>query len=241
VEDNTTNQMVALGLLSRMGFDAEVVSNGQQAVDAVARTTYDTVLMDCNMPVMDGYEATAAIRRLDGPAARVPIVAMTASALVGDRERCLAAGMDDYVSKPVKLGDLDRVLSRWRPAAAAPPTDDVVDQDQLASLRALDGGDGVFLTALVESFLTSSPDALRALTASVGAGDADALHREAHRFKGEAATVGAAMVAGLCAELELLPAPLDRAAAEALLGRADREVARARDRLQAELGPAQVS
>jgi CheY-like chemotaxis protein len=243
VEDNTTNQMVALGLLSRLGFDAEVVSNGQQAVDAVARTKYDTVLMDCNMPVMDGYEATAAIRRLEGDGAlRVPIVAMTASALVGDRERCLAAGMDDYVSKPVKLGDLGRILSRWRPPEPSEPAAaDVVDGDQLASLRALDGGDGVFLTTLVESFLASSADSLRTLASAIDAGDGAAVSRDAHRFKGEAATLGASTVAALCAELEMLPAPVDRAAAGAVLARIEGEMRRVRDRLQAELGPAQVS
>jgi HPt (histidine-containing phosphotransfer) domain-containing protein len=117
----------------------------------------------------------------------------------------------------------------------------VVDREQLASLRALDGGDGVFLAALVESFLTSSGDSLQALAAAVGAGDAEGVRLEAHRFKGESATVGAAVVAGLCAELELVAAPLDRAAAGALLARTEREVVRVRERLEAELGPAPVS
>jgi CheY-like chemotaxis protein/HPt (histidine-containing phosphotransfer) domain-containing protein len=241
VEDNTTNQMVAMGLLSKLGFDAEVVSDGRQAVDAVARTTYAIVLMDCNMPVMDGYEATAAIRRMesDGAGAHVPIVAMTASALVGDRERCLAAGMDDYVSKPVKLADLGQVLSRWATPAPTGPTS-AVQEDQLASLRTLDGGDGVFLTTLVRSFLASSTEALHTLAAAVAADDADALNAEAHRFKGEAVTLGAAGVAALCAELEAMPAPLDRAAAGAVLERAEREMVRVRERLQEEFGPAPV-
>ncbi len=192
VEDNTTNQMVAMGLIARLGFDAEVVSNGRQAVEAVARSRYDAVLMDCNMPVMDGYEATAAIRHMEGDGARVRIIAMTASALAGDRERCLAAGMDDYLAKPVKLRDLERVLvpgSAGRVTPASPAV--AVDSRQLESLRALDGGDGHFLASVAESFAASSVHAVLALTAAVEAGDTDALAREAHRFKGEASTLGA--------------------------------------------------
>ncbi len=241
VEDNTTNQMVALGLLARLGFEAEVVSNGQQAVEAVARSAYDVVLMDCHMPVMDGYEATAAIRGQAGGGARVPIVAMTANALTGDRERCLAAGMDEYVPKPVNLGDLDRVLSRWRPPVAPDAPVDSVDADQLESLRAIDGGDGDFLTALVESFLSSSVASLRELAAAAAVSDADALSRAAHRFKGEAATLGASGVAALCAKLETMTSPLDVAAAQAILVRAEGEMTTVRQRLQAELGIAQAS
>jgi two-component system sensor kinase len=118
VEDNPTNQMVAMGLLTRLGFDAEIASDGQQAVDAVAKSHYATVLMDCDMPVMDGYAAATAIRLQEAAGVRIPIVAMTASAMVGDRERCLAAGMDDYVPKPVRLNELDRVLSLWSGEAA---------------------------------------------------------------------------------------------------------------------------
>jgi PAS domain S-box-containing protein len=240
VEDNPTNQMVAVGLLARLGFDADVVGDGRRAVEAVAHRDYAGVLMDCNMPIMDGYEATMAIRRQEGDGAHVPIVAMTAGALVGDRERCLAVGMDDYVSKPVKLGELERALSRWWPHEGPGPSSDVIDGDQLASLRALDGGDGVFLSDLLESFLTSSAQALKALAASAAAGDALALAREAHRFKGEASTLGATGVAALCAELEALPAPLDGTAA-ALVARVEREMERVRAVLRAELDAAQVS
>jgi CheY-like chemotaxis protein len=242
VEDNTTNQMVAMGLISRLGFDAEVVSNGRQAVEAVARSTYDAVLMDCNMPVMDGYEATAAIRHMEGAGSRVRIIAMTASALAGDRERCLAAGMDDYVAKPVKLRDLERVLvagRATRSTPASPPT--AVDGRQLESLRALDGGDGLFLASVVESFTASSVQALVALTAAVEAGDTEALAREAHRFKGEASTLGAGGVAGVCAALESMPAPLDIAAARELVARVEREMGLVRATLQAEVDAAGVT
>ncbi|MGI8809399.1 MAG: BREX system ATP-binding domain-containing protein [Acidimicrobiales bacterium] len=239
VEDNATNQMVASGLLSRLGYDVEIVSDGRQAVAAVASSDYATVLMDCNMPVMDGYAATAAIRRQEAAGAHIPIVAMTASAMVGDRERCLAAGMDDYVPKPVSLGELDRVLSRWREDGGAPAeAPEAIAVDQLASLRALDDG-GTFLAAVVDSFLTSSVVSLQELAAAADSGDADALSRAAHRFKGEAAIVGAAPLASLCEDLESMTAPLDRAAARSLVVKADVEMATVRAALQAEMASVQ--
>jgi CheY-like chemotaxis protein/HPt (histidine-containing phosphotransfer) domain-containing protein len=237
VEDNATNQMVATGMLSSLGFNVEVVSDGHQAVEAVASSEYATVLMDCNMPVMDGYAATAAIRRWEATVGvHVPIVAMTASALVGDRERCLAVGMDDYLSKPVTLSDLERVLSRWRPAGQPAGAADPIDGDQLDGLRALDDGDGLFLARLVESFLGSAEACLRGLGEAVESGDAAAVSRLAHRFKGEASTLGATDLAAVCGELESVGSPLDVGAARDLLVRVERETERARVRLQAEVG-----
>jgi two-component system sensor histidine kinase/response regulator len=240
VEDNTTNQMVAMGLLSRLGYDAEVVSNGRQGVEAVAKSHYDAVLMDCNMPVMDGYEATAAIRHLEGDGRRTLIVAMTASALAGDRERCLAAGMDDYVAKPVKLADLARILP-GDAAGTLPPATAAVDAAQLESLRILDGGDGAFLASVVESFAVSSLHALAAIAAAVEAGDPAALVREAHALKGEASTVGAGTVVALCEELESMGAPLDVPAARDLLDRVEAEMSLVRAALQAELDAASAA
>ncbi len=112
-EDNPVMQELALRQLERLGYVAEVVKNGKQAVEAVRSRQYAMVLMDCQMPEMDGYEATTVIRREEGGAHHVPIIAMTASAMKGDRENCLASGMDDYLSKPVSQSDLMRVLNRW--------------------------------------------------------------------------------------------------------------------------------
>jgi signal transduction histidine kinase/DNA-binding response OmpR family regulator len=115
-EDNSTNQILALAQLKKLGFVADVVSNGRDAVDAFSTREYALILMDCHMPVMDGYESTAAIRKLEQSKDRkTPIVAMTANAMEGDRERCLSRGMDDYLSKPVRLESLRECIDRWLP------------------------------------------------------------------------------------------------------------------------------
>jgi CheY-like chemotaxis protein len=112
-EDNPVNQFVAREMLERLHCEVQVVSNGQLAVETLRQAPVDLVFMDCDMPVMDGFEATRAIRAQEAPGQHVPIVAMTAAAFDGDRERCLAAGMDDYLAKPVRLGDLAACLEEW--------------------------------------------------------------------------------------------------------------------------------
>ncbi len=112
-EDNPVNQLVAVRMLERLGYRADVAVNGVEAVDALMRTDYAAVLMDCQMPELDGYEATREIRRRQGPPRHTPVIAMTAGATQGDRERCIAAGMDDYISKPVRTADLRLILTKW--------------------------------------------------------------------------------------------------------------------------------
>jgi CheY-like chemotaxis protein len=121
VEDNAINQAVAVGMLARLGYHADVAADGRQAVEAVARHHYTAVLMDCQMPEMDGYEATREIRRRESGDRHVPIIAMTASATESDRDRCLAAGMDDYVPKPVRPEKMEAALQRWVADPAGPP------------------------------------------------------------------------------------------------------------------------
>ena len=119
VEDNYVNQMVAVGILEHLGFTTEVAGNGIEALAALARRTFAAVLMDCRMPEMDGYDATEELRRIEGAGRRTPVIAMTAGVATGERERCLASGMDDYVSKPVSPQELDIALVRWLPAVPA--------------------------------------------------------------------------------------------------------------------------
>jgi CheY-like chemotaxis protein len=117
-EDNVVNQRLALRLLEKLGCRVDVVGNGREAVAAVTGAEYALVFMDCQMPEMDGFEATAAIRQGETGSRRVPIIALTASAMQGDREACLAAGMDDYLSKPLGLRDMERMVHRWQGGAA---------------------------------------------------------------------------------------------------------------------------
>jgi CheY-like chemotaxis protein len=239
VEDNVLNQVVAVGILNRLGCDADVVGNGRDAVTAATRGAYGVVLMDCRLPGLDGYQATAEIRRREGAGRHVPIVAMTASVSQEDRERCLAAGMDGYVAKPVLVGDLDAVLARWlpeaAPAAGAEPAADVLDRDRIAALMELDqdGQGSRLLTRLAAAFLAGAPADLAGLRAAVERGDAAAGGDVAHHLKGAAATLGSGAVVDLCEDLELLAGADALGSAGHLLGRLEAELDRVRDALAA--------
>ncbi len=128
VEDDSINRMVATAALESMNVDVTVAENGQEGVDAFMAAEFDIVLMDCQMPIMDGYEATGRIRTFEGGGGHTPVVALTANALMGDREKCLTAGMDDYLTKPLKFDDLKRVIDQWTRGKAGQRTQAGVNQ-----------------------------------------------------------------------------------------------------------------
>jgi CheY-like chemotaxis protein len=199
------NQKVALRLLERLGYGADVVSNGLEALGAVERQPYDVVLMDVQMPELDGLDASRQICERRPPSSRPRIIAMTANAMPEDREACLAAGMDDYLAKPIRADELAEALRRVKPL----PRDGersfenggvTVDAAALENLRELGGDD--FLAEVIDTFLADGPTLIATLRGSLGAQDADELRRAAHTLKSNGATLGAAGFSELCRALE---------------------------------------
>ncbi|MDF1555010.1 MAG: response regulator [Deferrisomatales bacterium] len=248
VEDNRVNQEVAKDLLELLGCRAEVAGNGREAVAAVTGTRYDLILMDCQMPVMDGYEATRQIRRLQeeglAPGPRTPVVAMTAHAMHGDREQCLAAGMDDYLAKPFRYATLEEMLQRWLGTAGgeevgvAPERDGVsgrastttdpraatvLDETALENLRLLEsqGTDGA-VRRTVGIYLEDAPVLADILRQAAAAQDGDALRKAAHSLKSSSANVGALGFSELCRKLEAVGRSGSLDAAGELLAEFDR-------------------
>lgn len=204
VEDNEVNQLVACEMVAKLGYQAEVAADGAEAVTATASRSYAAVLMDCHMPVMDGFEATRTIRARGNRFKSLPIIAMTAGAQDEDRERCLSAGMDDYLSKPVDLAALEEALERWVPRGVTPEAEaPAVDPGRLALLRELGPADGRgLLPAAAEAFRRGVPSNMAALHQALDSGGGDALEQAAHKLKSAAANIGATGVALLCQELK---------------------------------------
>jgi two-component system, sensor histidine kinase and response regulator len=213
VEDNIVNQLVAREMLSGLGCRIEVAGNGREALEALSNSRFDAVLMDCQMPELDGYQATRAIREREQVAggARLPVIALTANALEGDRERCIEAGMDDYLTKPFKREQLARVLSRHLPAGSAPRAsapalpraDDntTIDESMLDNIRALAPGE-TLLRQVLAAYLESSPKLLSELSNALASAETDRAHRAAHTLKSSSANVGAFRLSEICREVE---------------------------------------
>ncbi len=248
-EDTFVNQMVAVELLQRRGFRADVVGNGAAAVESLSHASYAAILMDLQMPDMDGYEATAEIRRLEGHDRHTPIIAMTAYALHGDREKALSAGMDDYIAKPIRPEELDRVLARWvfgsLPAYEEVdlPTDSSpeepsgsLDQRVLADLRTIQQEGGAeIVDRLVESFRDEAPSHLATLRRTAQTEDTQVFKRTAHTLNGICRAVGASEMASVCGELETMSDASLRTQASDAVSWLENELERVQDLLDAEL------
>jgi CheY-like chemotaxis protein len=215
VDDNQVNQMVAAEMLRRSGYDVEIANDGREAVLATERRRFDAVLMDCQMPVMDGFEATQEIRRREAGGPRVPIIALTSSSMKGDRDAAMAAGMDAFLAKPVTADALLGTVERWAatssangaPAAAMapppPPAPEPPDLDRDVFDAAVgETGDPSLGPELAKLFASEAENALGALRAGLADGDPRVVARAAHGLKGSSSTLGAARVAALAAELE---------------------------------------
>jgi CheY-like chemotaxis protein len=197
-------------MLERHGHHVDIAADGQAAVEAAAGTDYDAILMDCQMPVLDGFEATRAIRRNEEAGRRTPIIALTAGAMTGDAEACLAAGMDDYITKPVNTDDLNATLRKWlspsgdpsptRQAVATPPASELDEEivGQLAELSTADDG----VAALIAGFVASAPARIAELRNAVDSNDVDRLRSISHSLRGSSGSLAATRVASLLANLE---------------------------------------
>ncbi|MFI5892056.1 PAS domain S-box protein [Actinoplanes sp. NPDC051513] len=203
VEDNDINQTVALGILANLGYSADVAVNGREAVEMASTQHYQAIFMDCLMPEMDGYEATAAIRLTEGPGRHVPIIAMTAGALPEDRSRCLQAGMDDHLAKPLMPADLAAALERW---AFMPHYGRDVRAQIEQRLELLRGAGAALgpaeLGGLLRRLSAHAPGHVEQIHQAVALDDAGGLREQAHQLKGVAANLGAEDLAEVCERLE---------------------------------------
>jgi signal transduction histidine kinase/DNA-binding response OmpR family regulator len=237
-EDNAVNQKLIVRLLDKLGYRTDVAGNGLEVLDALAAIPYAAVLMDCQMPEMDGYETTRVIRQREAaatPPAHLPIIAMTANALQGDREKCLAAGMDDYVAKPINPAELQVTLERWtaprnRETARlgsteepqGPPANLVLEEAE--ALERV-GGDRTLLTELVTIFLAEYPTLLAALRAGVESNDPQAVYHAAHTLKGAVGNFGALTAMKASQVLENMGRRGELSDAPAALARLEHELA----------------
>jgi two-component system sensor histidine kinase/response regulator len=239
-EDNPVNQKVILRQLAKMGYTADAVANGLEVLHALASIPYDLVLMDCQMPEMDGYATTMELRRRSDGTGRIPIIALTAHAMEGDREKCFAAGMDDYVSKPVNVEELQTKLAHWlsrkppapRATAATVPTEDPVD---MRLLRNVADGDTEFMNELVELYFTDASHRIAALRHAVTSGAVTDVEQIAHTLAGSSVASGMRAVAPPLRKLEQMARAGQLVDAATLVEEAATQLDRTRDFLASAL------
>jgi CheY-like chemotaxis protein len=244
-EDNAVNVEVASAMLEGLGLDVSRAGNGEEALHSAMADDFELILMDCQMPVMDGFAATSEIRRHEqqrGRARTLPIIAITANALQGDRESCLAAGMDDYLSKPFTQQALGQTLSRWislprvapAPHDIAPPEGQPINQQALDNIRALSPANGeALLERVLQAFLHDTPVQLRTIQLAIAGNNAGQLRKSAHSLKSSSANVGADALAQRCKELEQMGRNDTTAGAASLLADMEQSFQAARQALGA--------
>ncbi len=196
VEDNPTNQKVVKNAVKKAGYPIDIVDNGKKVAGALSKADYDLILMDVQMPEMDGFETTKKIRREEGEKKHVPIIAMTAYAMKGDREKCLEAGMDDYISKPIDLQKLLKVIEKWTHSKKPAAPIDFKD-----ALKRCDG-DEKLLRELVQEFIGYIPEHLKALQGAIQSGNSETVEATAHTIKGSAGTLSMKGITQAAVKLE---------------------------------------
>jgi len=248
VEDNLINQKVAALCLRRLGFEVVTASNGKTAIEAVGQTRFAAILMDCHMPVMDGYEATMRIRELSN--GDVPIIAMTGASHEKERKRCTDAGMNDHLVKPVNPETLARMLDKWVPLPLMTreldrdqgkenemsERDSILDRGVLTSLRELGGEEdpGLFVE-LVNLFLEDTPERMRELSAALEKQDPRAIEHAAHALKSSAANLGALGLSDLFRAIESAGREKDLGRAATLVAKALPEFGKVEAALRSEI------
>jgi CheY-like chemotaxis protein/HPt (histidine-containing phosphotransfer) domain-containing protein len=261
-DDNLVNQKVGVRMLKTLGYQVDIAANGREAVEAITRTAYAGVLMDCQMPEMDGFEATREIRKRERSTPHLPIIAMTATTMAGDREKCLEAGMNDFLSKPVKLEDLTCVLRKWltQPSStipheweaephhpdnreasvqsrtSAPDPSPPLDSETLADLRRLGGDeDPTFFISVINQFCQDSVTHMDGISLAIRENKSDSLCKMAHAFKGCSRTIGAKPLAELAFQLEQMGQTQNLEKAQAIFVSLQSECERVQAPLQDEL------
>jgi CheY-like chemotaxis protein len=214
VEDSFINQKVAKGMLNNLGYLVDVVENGKEALDALENQDYDLVIMDCQMPVMDGYTATEEIRKREQLThRRTPIIAHTAHAMTYDKDKCLKAGMDDYISKPITQVAMKEIVEKWLVQQTTDETmneteikteEDVLDQSVLEDLFTLEeSGQPGLLKELVDYYVDSTPQQIEEIRLAAAEKDCKKLEKLTHALKGSSNSLGLKQLASVCLELEM--------------------------------------
>src|SRR5437867_1846282 len=225
-DDQAVNRKLTMRQLERLGFTVDMAENGREVLEKMSHTAYDLVFMDCHMPEMDGFAATEEIRRRERNGRRTPIIALTASVVGPERDRCTAAGMDDYLTKPVREPDLLRILSQWvldaRPAIDSAKTD---------ILQQIGDDDGV-LAEIIAIYLGEAPARIDGIRKAIAERDARHLAGEAHALRSSSGNIGATRVVDLCTQLEAIGKAGGVDGAAEILLQLESEYVRAEDALE---------